>query len=116
MLTRDAILGAVDLRPEDVEVPEWGGAVRVSTLTGAARNAWEQSLVSGVKAGSVNLNNATARLVAACVVDERGERMFSDADAEALGRKSAAALERVAKVAQRLNGLTRDEFEAAKGN
>lgn len=114
LLTREAILAASDLKRELVEVPEWGGDVYISTMTGADRNAWEQSLVQG--GGRVNLSNATARLVAACVTDENGQRLFSDADAEALGKKSAAALERCSKVAQRLNGLTSTELEQAKGN
>ena len=114
LLTRDAILGAQDLKRELVEVPEWGGSVHIATMTGAARNAWEQSLVQG--GGKLNLANASARLVAACAVDEAGERLFSDADAEALGKKSAAALPRCVAAAQRLNGLTADDMEAAKGN
>jgi hypothetical protein len=38
------------------------------------------------------------------------------ADVEALGRKSAAALERVCKVAQALNGIGEAELEDLKGN
>jgi len=116
MLTREQILGTVTLRTEDVDVPEWGGVVRVSEMTGAARDAWEQSLVPSERGAGPNIANIRARLVAVCVVDEAGERVFSDKDAVALGQKSAAALDRVAKVAQRLNGLTADEVEAAKGN
>jgi hypothetical protein len=50
------------------------------------------------------------------VVDEQGNRMFSEADIEALGRKSAAALERVCKVAQALNGIGEAELEELQGN
>jgi hypothetical protein len=115
-LNRDAILGATSLRTEDVEVPEWGGTVRVAEMTGAARDAWEQSLVPTTRNGSANIANIRARLVAACVVDENGKRMFNDADAVALGEMSGMALDRVAKVAQRLNGLAAEDVEAAKGN
>lgn len=115
MLTRDAILATrATLRSEDVEVPEWGGTVRVREMTGAERDAWEQSLV-GAK-GKVNIENVRARLVSRTVVDEAGVRLFSDTDAEALGQTSAAALERVARVAQKLNKLTEDDLEEAKGN
>lgn len=114
MLTRDAILGADDLKREAVDVPEWGGQVLISVMTGAARDAWEQSIAG--KGGRPDVSNIRARLVAACAVDESGARLFTDADAEALGSKSAAAIERCAKVAQRLNGLTAEDVEAAKGN
>ena len=40
LLTREAILGAAPLRHEDVSVPEWGGVVRVSEMSGAARDTW----------------------------------------------------------------------------
>ena len=116
MLSREAILAADDLKSEEVSVPEWGGTVRVAMMTGTVRDAWEQSLVPAGKGQAPNVANIRARLVAACAVDETGARLFSDADAVALGNKSAAALERVAKACQRLNGLTAEEAEAARGN
>lgn len=116
MLNRDAILQAQDLAYEDVEVPEWGGTVRIGSMTGAQRDAWEQSLVPQSRGDSVDISNIRARLVAVCAVDEKGVRLFTDADAVALGKKSAAALERCAKVAQRLNRLSNDDVEQARGN
>lgn len=114
-LSRDAILGADDLKKEVVRVPEWGGDVLIASMTGEARDAWEQSLV-GAKKGEVNMRNVRARLLAYAAVDEKGERLFSDADAEKLGKKSAKALERCVKVIQRLNALTDQDLEEAKGN
>lgn len=116
-LNRDQILEASDLKTEVCAVPEWGGDVIVSGMTGATRDAWEQSLVltNGNKT-SVNMENMRARLVVATVVDEAGNRLFTDKDIAQLGAKSGAALERVCKVAQRLNGLTDDDLESAKGN
>lgn len=119
ILTRDAILAASDIRSERVAVPEWGGEVLVGTMSGAARDEWEQSLITrrpGSTKTEPNLANVRARLVAATVVDENGARLFSAEDAEALGRKSSAALERVCKVAQRLNGLGDADLEELKGN
>jgi hypothetical protein len=114
LLTREAILAAAGTLPrETVPVPEWGGEVIVATMTGAARDEWEQSLVTQ---GRRSIENVRAKLVAATVVDEAGSRMFSADDVQALGRTSAAALDRVCKVAQRLNGLTAEELESAKGN
>ncbi len=46
LLPRDLIDGADDLPVEDVEVPEWGGAVRLRTLTGSERDGFEASVVS----------------------------------------------------------------------
>ena len=113
LLSREAILKASDLKTQDVNVPEWGGSVRVACMTGTMRDAWEQSLLKG---GKTSLENARATLVAASVVDEAGNPLFTSADVEALGRKSAAALDRICKAAQKLNRLTDADLEDVKGN
>ena len=47
LLSKTAILTANDLQTEDIEVPEWGGAVRVRNFTGRERDAFESSMVRG---------------------------------------------------------------------
>ncbi len=116
-LSRDEILQAQDLPTEDVPVPEWGGVCRVRGLTGAERDAFEQSIVEQRgKDTRMNLRNIRAKLVAMCVVDEEGNRVFHDEDAELLGKKSAAALNRIFEVAQRLSGLRPEDVEELAGN
>lgn len=115
LLTRDAILQRDDIVRETVPVPEWGGEVMITTMTGAQRDAWEQSLVAKAT-GKPDITNVRAKLVAHCAVDEAGALLFRPADIEALGAKSAAALERLAQVAQRLNGLNEKALEEARGN
>lgn len=117
LLTRDDILKAQDLPTERVSCPEWGGEVIVRGLTGAERDAFEQGIVeTRGKNTRMNLKNIRARLVALTVVDEQGNRLFSDDDVEPLGRKSATALNRVFEVAQRLSGLTPADVEELAGN
>ena len=114
-LGRAAILAAEDLKREVVPVPEWGGDVIITTMSGAQRDAWEMSLV--VKGGGrADVSNVRAKLVVCCAIDEEGNLLFSPEDAVALGAKSGAALERCAKAAQRLNKLTDDALEEARGN
>ncbi len=116
-LSRDEILGINDLPVEEVYVDEWKTWVRVRALTGAERDAFEQSIVeTRGKNTRLNLRNIRAKLVALCCVDENGNRLFKDEDAEALGRKSAAALNRVFEVAQRLSGLRPEDVEELAGN
>lgn len=117
LLTRDAILQANDLPYEDVEVPEWGGVVRVRTLTGKERDTFEESIsqVKGKKT-ELRLANVRAKLAARAIVDENGNRLFSDDDISALGKKSAAALDRVFTVARRLSGFTDEDMEELVGN
>ena len=114
-LTKAKILEAQDLPREELDIPEWGGSVWVRTMTGCERDAWEQSIVSG---GKTDLTNIRARMAVKVVVDEKGERLFDDAEAKQLGRKSAPALDRIFAVAQRLNGLSSadvDELEKNSG-
>lgn len=112
-LSRDAILGADDRPTRVVEVPEWGGSVRVRGLTGAERDAYETGLMSPRPDGSVraNLSNVRGRLVVLACVDDDGNRLFRDDDAKALGEKSAQALDRVFDIARRLSGLSDDDVE-----
>ncbi len=116
-LSRDEILSINDLPTEEVYVDEWKAWVRVRALTGAERDAFEQSVVeTRGKSTRMNLRNIRAKLVALTVVDEDGKRVFTDEDAELLGRKSAAALNRVFEVAQRLSGLRPEDVEELTGN
>lgn len=108
-LTKDDILRAPDIKTEKVEVPEWGGSVHVRTMTGAERDAWESRLLAVTE--TKKYDNLRATLVAMTCSDENGNRLFSDGDIEALGRKSAAALGRIYDVALRVNALTREARE-----
>ena len=106
MLTRDEIMKCEDIFTETVDVPEWGGSVLVKALSGRERDDWEATFVdhSGKKA-KVRAENVRARLAVRTIVDANGKRFFSDGDAEMLGEKSAAALERIYAVAARLSGI-----------
>ena len=117
-LKRDDILKVQDIKTEKVEVTEWGGYVYVKGMTGAERDAFESSIVEMRGKGNtrVKLENIRAKLVALTACDEKGERLFDNKDAEALGKKSAAALQRVFEVAQRLSGITTSDVdELVKG-
>lgn len=117
-LTKDQILEANDLKNESVDVPEWGGSVLVRTMTGADRDSFEASMVSigsdGVR--KPEMSNMRSKLVALTVVDDAGNRIFDAIDVPMLARKSAAAIERVFDVAQRLNGLGAKVEDAAEKN
>ena len=117
LLSKTAILTAQDLQTEDVEVPEWGGAVRVRSFTGRERDAFESSMVRGEgRERKVDLTNMRARLVGLTVIDETGQRLFTDEEVDLLGAKSGAALDRVFAVAQKLNGLSGTDVEELSKN
>lgn len=113
-LDRTKILGASDLPRETVAVPEWGGDVVVVTLTGTERDQFEVATFEDRKAGSPS--NVRARLAVLSVRDEAGNRIFGDEDALDLGKKSAAALDRIFDVATRLNRLQDKDVKALEKN
>ena len=119
LLSKTDILGANDATYEDVAVPEWGGTVRVKALSGAERDRFEASIVGdgqGKKKPKRNMHNVRARLVALTIIDDKGSTVFSPGDVVALGAKSAAALDTVFEVAQRLAGMTDDDVEELEEN
>ena len=114
LLSRQQILEREDITTVDVDVPEWGGTVRVKAMTGAQRDRLEK--LSTTKEGRPNKDGFFARIVAWCVVDEDGERVFDEKDVAELGKKSSAALMRVAAVAQKLSAIDPADVEALTGN
>ena len=117
LLSKQDILNSPDRKYEEVPVPEWGGAVRVKSLTGRERDAFEASLIKGAGKGRTNdYVNMRARLCAICIVDEAGARVFEDSEVEMLGAKSSAALDRVFTVAQRLSGMSDEDVEELEKN
>jgi hypothetical protein len=111
-LTKAQILAASDLKTEIVEVPEWGGSVTVRTMTAAERDTFEAGLVKGDgKARKTDFTNFRAKLVALTAVDPSGTRLFTDAEADQLGQKGAAPMQRLFEVAQRLNGLSQADVD-----
>lgn len=117
MLTKKAILEAQDLKTEIVPVPEWGGDVNVKGMTGADRDKFEASIVqTRGKDQTLNMVNIRAKLASMTICDEKGEKLFTDADIVKLSMKSAAALQRIFSVAQRLSGIgDEDVKELAEG-
>ena len=116
-LTRDAIFAAQDRAFEDVDVPEWGGMVRIAIITGTDRDAYEASMYE-MKGKEIKLNrdDMRAKLLARAIVDENLKRIFTDADIRELGKKSSKVIERLFTVAQRLNGMTDESVKELEKN
>ena len=64
----------------------------------------------------VDLTNMRARLVGLTVIDDTGQRLFTDDEVDLLGAKSGAALDRVFAIAQKLNGLSGSDVEELSKN
>lgn len=111
-LTRDQILEAEDREFETVQCPEWGGEVRLRSITGTQRDTYEQSLMSSNGADrKMNLRNARVKLIVLCAVDETGRPLFSADDLSALGRKNAAPIDRLFDACRKLAGMSAEDVD-----
>jgi hypothetical protein len=109
-LTKDQIFAAEDREFDEVPCPEWGGDVRLASISGRQRDEYENSLIE--QRGNdrkMNLRNARAKLIVLCAVDENGSRLFTPDDLAALGRKNAKPLDRLFTAAQKLAGLSDED-------
>lgn len=112
LLSKEAIFGADDRRYEDVPCPEWGGTVRLRSLTGSERDAYEASIEKQVGNKVVrDVRNFRARLVVLSAINEDGTPLFERNDVVALSNRSAAALDRLFDVACRLSGISDDDVK-----
>jgi hypothetical protein len=116
MLKREDILKADDLPFEDVDVPEWGGTVRVRALMASERDRWEAMTYLDSKGNVTTPQDIRAKLVAFCCVDEEGNRLFTEDDISALAKKSARAMNRLWTVASRLSAVIASDIDALTKN
>ena len=114
LLTRAAILAASDLPTRDVEVPEWGGTVRVRTMMARDRDVFDMALREAAKAGVGT--NVRAYFAATCIIGDDGEPLFTADDVEALGAKSSEAMNRVYDAIVDLNRLAASAVADAAKN
>lgn len=117
LLSKEQILTANDLTHEDIEVPEWGGRVRVRMMTGTERDQFEEEVFQ-VKGKDVrqNLKNFRTRLLVRTIINEDGSRMFTDKEIEILGQKAARPIDTVFAAAQRINGMGAKDVEEMTKN
>ena len=117
LLNKEQIKTVSDLETQDIEVPEWGGVVRLKSLTGAERDRFEASVVQGQgRNTTVNMQNLRAKLVAQSAIGEDGKPLFAEDDVKWLGEKSAKALNRLFNAAQTLSGLSESDVKELAGN
>lgn len=111
VLGRDAILAALDIVYEYVDTPEWGGRVRVRSLTGSERDQYDADMYAANQATRAQGRGPSVpvdfrlRRVAKAIVDDDGKRVFSDKDVVALGQKNALVIDRIDDVVVRLSGM-----------
>ncbi len=107
LLSAEAILAVNDLIEETVEVPEWGGAVRVRAFT----KALQQQMREDARIGGEVQNDRLEMLMFVYGVIEP---QFTPEQCELLRRKNAGALDRVLDRILTISGLKAEAVEVAK--
>lgn len=108
-LSFDQIAEADDLQSEDVEVPEWGGTVRIRALDGNGMVRFLEEQPKGEIVAAAGL-----RLLILCATDENGNLLFTKEQLDTLRKKSYRAVNKLVKVAFRLNEFGTIEEEKTK--
>ena len=124
--TAEQILGASDITYAYVETPEWDGPTRVKSLTGTESDEWEAGLVKiestkgkrgdGMPIITPTTKEARVRLAVIAIVDDEGNRLFTDADKPKLAAKSAAPIRRIFDKVCEMSGIGDEAMEELEGN
>lgn len=122
LLNFDDIVASQDKEYQDVDVPEWGGTVRIATMSGEDRDRWELSMMqaddSSERGFKLNFDAySRVRLVAMCLVDNNFSRIFTTTEEmDALAKKSGKVMDLLYDVAQRVNGITDSDIDDLEKN
>ena len=122
LLNFDDIVASQDKDYQDVDVPEWGGTVRIATMSGEDRDRWELSMMqaddSSERGFKLNFDAyCRVRLVAMCLVDDNFNRIFTtQEEMGALAKKSGKVMDLLYDVAQRVNGITDEDIDDLEKN
>lgn len=119
ILNKEDILQVRDVKIEQVDVPEWGGAVFVRSITAAERGQIEAAAATFKEKKGRDDSFArtfTVKFASLAICDENGARLFEDKDIALLQQKNASAVSRIAAAAQRLSGFTKQDMEEMEKN
>lgn len=105
-LNKKQILAANDTKLDKVHVQEWGDDVYIKTLSGTERDAFEEAYTTE------KMKNFRSRFLVLTLCDDKGERLFTDEEVDALGAKSAAVINKIFEKAWALNAFRNEDVEA----
>ena len=105
-LTVEDILTSIDVKPEVIEVPQWGGTVTIKPFTKKEQQELRGECMAD---GEVDTERLEMALFIAGVIEPK----FTEEQTEDLRKKSAAAIDLVLKRITATAGLAEDEAKEA---
>lgn len=116
-LSKEDIFQVEDISVETMEVPEWGGTIRLKPMTGAEKEGFEAEFQKRQQGeNKINTRGFRGWLISRSVVNEDGELLFSKGDIAELSKKSAKVLEDVFEKCLEVNGIGQDAVEEIEKN
>lgn len=128
LLNRNQILEAKDIKTKDIEVPEWGGTIRIKQLSAKEYNDITMNMVnirkmaakqlSSRKNANENLEDAINELaiknqkillLIKSIVDENMKPLFTEADMELLYQKNANVIDRIIAEIEEFNSVSTED-------
>lgn len=106
ILTEEQILGAEDLKEEVVEVPEWGGAVKLKQIT---RRQWNDAFDQAMRGDEFDEELFDMLILIETIVEPKLTRDR----VEQLRGKSAGVIRRLAYLAYQFNNMNDGALAAA---
>jgi hypothetical protein len=113
ILNREALLEKEELDIVVVDLGK-GEGIYVRQMTGYERDIWERSIINVDAKGNVErkMEDFRAKLVVCTACDKDGKLIFKQADTKVLSRMmSAARLEKIVEVSQKINKITEEDKE-----
>lgn len=101
-------------KTQTISVPEWGGDVRIGLMSLGDKDSWDMETYTGRSGGSNAMYRAG--LVARCMVDEAGKRLFTNEDAKWIAELDDCSVSPIFDAAYALNGLGKKGVEDAEKN
>lgn len=117
LLTRKQILEADDTQFEVIDVPKWGGKIRVRSLSGHDRARFEMAIKPVVAEKTSGPTPTWRELLVSCaVVDADGKLLFEPADIALLGKRDAGTLDKVVEAVMRISGISAKDAKEYEKN
>ena len=115
ILTREQIQAVDDLRSRivQVDVPEWGGSVNIRPMDVRELDEYSND---AMRSKATGMRDFRTRLVAYCLCDEQGNRLFTEKDIDALAGKSGTVMDRLYRACDELNDIGPKKIEDIAGN
>ena len=92
-MTPAELILQIEDRPR-VEVQAWGQTLYMQPMSGTDRDSYDMEL-HRAKDEKRELENWRARYVVRCLFDAQGQRVFTNEQAEALGKKNSETIRRL---------------------